>query len=594
MKKKTFRWYNSIRIKIPAIIILIIIIPVIIFWQYNSNNLKKNIMDNTEVIVESGLSNLSISIEYMLNKVTNFAKLQVNDKELLTLLDSYLDAPEDEREKARSQLTLYLTQQVIDSDLVASAYIVELGGENIVTTVYGAKEVSVNTEEGQIIYDQYRDSKVNVISWYTAPNGLGNGAVALSYIRPIALQNTKYSNISLICNMDNAELSEMINAITLDESFVMVTSYDGEVMLSAGTDAEAFAADADFEALKTRLESGSSVMNIGGKDYLVVNKRSLQTSWNYIEAVPLDVVYGDLYSQLSMIYVIAVISICVSVLGALIVAGYVVKPIKRLVGGMNQTGKGELVALPDTSRNDELGFMLNGYNTMVRKLKSLIDELYIKELLRKEAELLSLQSQINEHFLYNVLNSIYCIAKRENAEDSAEMIGILSKFFRLSLSKGREFVTIGDIIQLIQYYLWIQKVRYGERFLFDITVSPGLTGKYVLKYLFQPIVENAVLHGIESKNGEGHINISFEQLDGQLLFRVRDNGVGISAEKLEELYKVFSQHTKIEGDNFALKNINAQIKMVYGEEFGLQIKSDPRSDTEVGFVIPLKESGDIK
>ncbi len=592
--KKTFRWYNSIRIKIPAIIILIIIIPVIIFWQYNSNNLTKNVMDNTEVIVESGLSNLSISIEYMLNKVTNFAKLQVNEKELMSLLDSYLNAPKDEREKARSQLTLYLTQQVLDSDLVESAYIVELGGENIVTTVYGAKEVPVNTEEGQMIYDQYRDSKVNVISWYTAPNALDNGAIALSYIRPITLQNAEYPDISLICNMDNAELFEMINSITLDESFVMVTSYDGEVTLSAGTNEEAFAEDAEFEALKTSLESGSSVMNIGGRDYLVVNKRSLQTSWNYIEAVPLDVVYGDLRSQLSMIYVIAVISICVSVLGALIVAGYVVKPIKQLVGGMNQTGKGELVALPDTSRNDELGFMLNGYNTMVRKLKSLIDELYIKELLRKEAELLSLQSQINEHFLYNVLNSIYCIAKRENAEDSAEMIGILSRFFRLSLSKGHEFVTIGDIIQLIKYYLWIQKVRYGERFLFDITVSPGLAGKYVLKYLFQPIVENAVLHGIESKNGEGYIHISFEQLDGQLLFKVCDNGVGISAEKLEELYKVFSQHTKIEGDNFALKNINAQIKMVYGEEYGLRIKSDPRIETEVGFVIPLKESGDIK
>ena len=593
MKRSKFRWYNSIRIKIPAVIVLIIMIPVLIFWQFNYNNMINNVRSNTEVIVQSGLSNLSLNIEFMLNKITTFATEQVNDDQFVKLLEDYIGARPEERQKARSQLTLYLSQSVLESKMVDSAFIMVEDGENIVTTVYGAKELSVHSPDGAKIYSEYKKDKINTIAWFSAANPLNGNEPTLSYIRPVRLHNTAFPSVSLICNMDSGDLNKMIKSITLTDSYVLVSDYNRKVMLSSDNALmrNDINSDPTFELLKKNTDSSAFLTNIKDRQYLVVSKTSLQTSWNYKEIVPMDVLYGNLQSQMYMIYIIAVISILVSILGALIVTRYVTRPIKELVGGLKRMEEGDLTTLHNIKRNDELGMTIRGFNTMVQKLRSLIDELYVKELLRKEAQVRSYQSQINEHFLYNVLNSICCIAKKENATDSADMIGILSKFFRLSLAKGHEFITVRDVEELIKYYMWIQKVRYGERFSYEIHTEPAILDCYVLKYLFQPIVENAVLHGIESRQGEGIIHISFKQEDGLLAFNVRDNGVGLTAEKIEELYRVFGQHTKIEGDNFALKNINAQIKIIYGEEYGLCINSIPLQETEVSFKIPLKESG---
>ena len=591
---RAFKWYHSIRIKIPLFLVLMLIIPVVIFWQYSNSNTMTNITDNTSLIIESGLSNLSLSVEHMTNEISSFARTETNDPTLIALIKDYLDAREDQKIIFRSQLTLYLQQRVLENELVDSAYIVIEDRDSIITTEQGAKELSVDTPSGRSIYDMYAQLRVNVIAWFTAHDNFDpNDGQLLSYIRPVQIKDKHYPNVSLICNKKIEDISDMVGSITLNDGRVIVSNYDGDIMFKSANDSTADLTDEEFiKVIKANMDKTVFSQMINGQEYLVVQHTSLQTSWNYAEMVPTHTLYGSAQSQMSLIYALVIFCVLGSVAGALVVTQYVIRPINRLNSGFIKLGSGDLIALPPARRNDELGFMLQGYNSMVSKLKSLINELYVKELLRKQAQLLSLQSQINEHFLYNVLNSIYCIAKKENAEQSADVIQILSRFFRQTLSKGHDFVTVRDVVSLIECYMFIQKTRYESRLEFDIIVDPELESKYVLKYLFQPIVENAVLHGIESKNGAGYIRISFCMQGDLLSFRVYDNGVGLTEEKIAELSETFEKETSIKGDNFALKNINAQIRMAYGEEYGLNIKSIYQKETEVSFDIPIRESSE--
>ena len=587
---KEIRWHNSISIKIPLIILAIIIIPVFIFWQYNYKNLLDNATDKTKIIVESSLNNLSQSIEYTLKKNSDYATDQVNDPEFIGLIEDYMKSDGDEKTMARGRLTLYLNQQMLNTNLFDSAIIIFEEGDKILTTKQGLKEIEIDSVIGKRIFDEYFLHNESKIGWYTTQNYLHFGEPTLSYMRPINLPNEPDMHVSLICNMDNEDIFKMINSEDYQGSFLVISGYNGQVMLSSYRQliGQNIYDDLRFEQLDSMEQNNSFMVEYQGEDYLVVYTTSLQSSWNYIKAVPTDIIYEPYRDQLNMIYILAAISVIVSIFGSIIITRYVVKPINKLVSGFKKMEKGSLNELESIKRNDELGYMFDGYNSMVNKLRSLIDELYIKELLRKEAQIRSMQSQMNEHFLHNVLNSIYCIAKKEKAEDTGEMINILSKLFRMSLSQGREFVTVRDIIQLINYYLWIQKARYGDRLMFKVEADDEVLDSYVLKYLFQPIVENAVLHGIESKKGEGTIHVKFEKAREMLNFEVEDNGVGLSEKKRQELYDVFENHNVIKGDNFALKNINAQIKIVYGEEYGIRIKSVSNKKTIIGFTIPLK------
>ncbi len=587
---KEIRWHNSISFKIPLIILAIIIIPVFIFWQYNYMNLLDNATDKTKIIVESSLNNLSQSIDYTLKKNSDYATDQVNDPEFIGLIEDYLSSDGDEKTIARGRLTLYLNQQMLNTNLFDSAIIIFEEGDKILTTKQGLKEIEIDSVIGKRIFDEYFLHNESKIGWYTTQNYLHYGEPTLSYMRPIKIPSEPDMNVSLICNMDNEDIFKMINSEDYQRSFLVISGYNGQVMLSSYRQliGQNIYDDLKFEQLDSMEQNNSFMVDYQGEDYLVVYTTSLQSSWNYIKAVPTDIIYEPYRDQLNMIYILAAISVIVSIFGSIIITRYVVKPINRLVSGFKKMEKGSLNELENIKRNDELGYMFDGYNTMVKKLRSLIDELYIKELLRKESQIRSMQSQMNEHFLHNVLNSIYCIAKKEKAEDTGEMINILSKLFRMSLSQGREFVTVRDIIQLINYYLWIQKARYGERLMFKVEADNEILDSYVLKYLFQPIVENAVLHGIESKKGDGTILVKFKKAGDMLNFEVEDNGVGLTEKKRRELYDVFENHNVIKGDNFALKNINAQIKIVYGEEYGINIKSVSNKKTVIGFNIPLK------
>ncbi|MCM2531271.1 sensor histidine kinase [Neobacillus pocheonensis] len=260
----------------------------------------------------------------------------------------------------------------------------------------------------------------------------------------------------------------------------------------------------------------------------------------------------------------------------------------------------ELVPIPEVTSSLEISELNKTYNKMVEKTNHLIQEVYEKELLRSRTELKALQAQINPHFLYNTLNALYWSLEEKGQEELAEIVITLSDLSRYTIgnSKTGEWVTICDELNHIDGYLQLIKMRLGDRLHWDISVPSEYMGVNIPKLIIQPLVENAILHGIEKTRKEGVVSITVEKQDNSsnLLITVKDNGPGIDSEALQELNLAIEHEgvSSFKGMGMALTNVNKRIKLYYAGSnlIRLRLNSEKGRGTMVMFEIPAKGIGD--
>lgn len=247
------------------------------------------------------------------------------------------------------------------------------------------------------------------------------------------------------------------------------------------------------------------------------------------------------------------------------------------------------------NRTDEIGQMYRSYEQLQNRLNTLIKEIYVRNLEKKDAELALLQSQINPHFLYNTLDSINWLALANNQDEISEMITALSDTFRLSLMKNNSsFVSIEDEIQYIKSYLVLQKFRYAERLTYEFEIPEDLHGLYVPRFILQPVIENSLKHGIDQLEGGGTIQIQFE-ISTYLYIRVINDGNQINLEKMKHLLYFDPKSTDIlafEKGGYGVQNIHRRIKFICGEPFGLSY-SKTETKTICQILLPFKTQEDI-
>ncbi len=239
---------------------------------------------------------------------------------------------------------------------------------------------------------------------------------------------------------------------------------------------------------------------------------------------------------------------------------------------------------------EEIEVLNKSFNQMVEKIGNLVEDIHTEELNLRAAELRVLQEQINPHFLYNTLDNIIWLAESKKTDEVVMMVSSLSTFFRTSLSKGREFVSVKEETEHIRSYLEIQQFRYRDILDYEIAIPEEYYGYEVIKLTLQPLVENALYHGIKNKRGKGHITVSAERCADVLIFKVKDNGIGMDKQRLAEVCAMLKEdgNTKKENDGFGLFNVNQRIQLHYGTEYGLKVQSTYGEETEVWVRIPVR------
>ena len=313
--------------------------------------------------------------------------------------------------------------------------------------------------------------------------------------------------------------------------------------------------------------------NTPPEGWIVQSVNNSESGWDIVHVVKRSTLIKNTYLIGVTTGLISVIIIFVIIALSIVLSNTINKPLKNLQNAITSVAKGNL-EVKEQFEDDEIGLIGNQFKHMVKQNTELKEKIYNLTLKQKEAELKVLQAQINPHFLYNTLDSIYWLAKIRNADDVAQMAESLAEIFKLSLNNGNEITTVGNEIKHISNYLTIQNIRYKNRFEVNMRIDDSLLSCSILKLLLQPIVENAIYHGLEPKVGEGHISISGSRVDDRIVFEIQDDGVGFDVDK-----------TKFTG--YALKNVQDRIKLYYGEEYGLGIESVRNLWTKVTVNIPF-------
>jgi two-component system sensor histidine kinase YesM len=270
------------------------------------------------------------------------------------------------------------------------------------------------------------------------------------------------------------------------------------------------------------------------------------------------------------------------------------KPLMQILKSMRELQMGDFEQKVQIELKDEIGQLGNGYNIMVMRIKELIQNVYESELSTKEAELRLLQSQINPHFLYNTLNNISWLLHREGSADMAEMIQKMSDFFRFSLNQGADLITLDKELQIIENYLFLSKIRFGSKLTYSIDTDEQLKSLFIPKLILQPLVENAIVHGIEPMQGQGFVHINIHQHEDEVLFVITDNGMGISPAVLEQLLQgLNAEKTASKTDAihaFALINVRDRIINQFGRQSRIEITSKESLGTTITVRIALSDA----
>ncbi|GAU77273.1 sensor histidine kinase [Fusibacter sp. 3D3] len=329
-----------------------------------------------------------------------------------------------------------------------------------------------------------------------------------------------------------------------------------------------------FIELKNMKDGYDSKRNLLTKHYPIKG-----TNWMLVGTSMLEGLSRVRRQIFETVVLIGLILILIALGSGLLIAVKITRPFKALENAMSDLEKGLLKVPLDENGCYEVENLTRHFNQMADRIEQLLRDIKNNEKYLRTYELNALHSQINPHFLYNTLDSIVWMAE---FNDSAKVIAItkaLAQFFRLSLSKGEELITLKDEVAHVAQYLFIQKQRYGEQLQYEIVESEALSHVKVPKIIIQPIVENAIYHGIRNLENEGLIQIKTYQEIQNLVILITDNGVGFDAERI--------QRGDIKLGGIGLQNVNQRLKLYYGENSGLKIESVKGKGTEVKLVIPI-------
>lgn len=308
--------------------------------------------------------------------------------------------------------------------------------------------------------------------------------------------------------------------------------------------------------------------------YLFSSVTNYTTGWSIVNVVEKNELSEESKGIRLISFLVAGCVLIVGFIMARIISRTISQPLKQLENTIAQVGEGER-HITEEFDYSEVGRIGQKFKEMVNTNLELSEHLMAVKLNEREAELLLLQSQINPHFLYNTLDSLYFVAIMHGDDQMAEMVEALSDNFKLALNNGNKYIKIADSVKWMQGYMKLQNMRYNNRFELFVDISREILQRETITFIFQPFIENAMYHGLEPKIGKGKISLRGWQEQNNMIFTIEDDGVGIDdMSRLENGYGV--------------RNVIERIKLNYGEKYGVTFESSPGKGTKVTIVVPVK------
>lgn len=339
-------------------------------------------------------------------------------------------------------------------------------------------------------------------------------------------------------------------------------------------------------------EDGTIVESFNDEERVVTTKTVGYTGWKIVAVTPMKDITEN-YSHMRIFLVLIIFfGVLILTIINIVVSSRIATPIKSLENKVRKFEEGVRNIDFSTSGSYEVKHLGKAINSMVAQMNLLMDNIVREQELKRKTELDALQAQINPHFLYNTLDSIVWMVEGERYEGAVTMVTALARFFRISLSKGKNVIKLKDELEHVSNYLTIQNIRYKNKFSYKIQAEDDVLDLACIKLVVQPLVENAIYHGMEYMDGDGEIDIKAYSENNEAIIEVRDNGPGMTEDIVESLLK--KVHASKKGSGVGIRNVNERIKLYFGSIYGLEINSEPDDGTSIKIHIPIIKYDDYE
>lgn len=571
--KKLLHWFNGIKLRYKLAIFysLFCFLPVMLLFLLSFLQMRSIIDDKEKLNLQSYLQQSVSSMDRTLDGYNSLSDYIAFDRTLAEAFSMEYGTPYEQYEQ--------LTQKV-DPILRSSSY---FHG--------GMQRITIYTDNGMVKRDTTVApvSEIEETDWYqkTLEHPGLNWFVnypekTLFSARKLAFSGAREGVNILYMDVDYQKLFTPYAETLISECGLYITDQEGKLVFEesrfSGKNQNYDLTYSEFLEQRDR----------GSADYTILCEQSNTTGWTVWLYQPVGLAGESMRPIGVMAGVTILICIFAAVLAYFITSGMVSGRIERLTCLMQEVQEGSMDMQVGSDDRDEIGMLYRGFGSMMKRIRTLINEVYLSKITQKEAELKALQAQINPHFLYNTLSLINWKALAAGEEDISRMTLAMSTFYRTALNRGRNVLQVEAELSNTRAYLEIQSMLHDGDFDYEIEVQPEILQCESLNLILQPLVENAIHHGIEEKtDGRGKISVRGWKEDNCVWFMVEDNGVGMEQ-------KVADKILTMESKGYGVRNVDERIRLCYGEKYAMKVESVVGKGTKMTIHFPAKQLVDIQ
>ena len=590
LKKIRDKIFSSIRTSLIVSFSILILSALLVFLFVSLNYTQDRILNNSISYTTQIIDLINHDIDSYIDYMENISLLVSNNNDVQQYLFAQTTSPEQQKTlfgRIQAQFKTVIESRSDISNIVvfsnSGRSIVNTGNEvlNEYISLYDLEWAmeAIKRDDGTSLSSSHVQNMIrNKYQWVVTlsraiRNPYTNERAGLFFI------DLNYDIISDLC--ENNSMGDMGYIYILDEDGNVIY-HPQQQLIYSGLKEERIQ-----EVLKS--DSRYFVTNEGDHSRLYTISKSEKTGWTVVGvAYTAELMKGKEETQL--IYLLtAGILLAGAVIIAIVMSSTITKPIKVLKDSMKEVEKGNFESANiELHSKNEIGSLSNSFNVMTQEIQNLMEQNIVEQRQKRKSELKALQSQINPHFLYNTLDSIIWMSEGGKTKEVVLMTSSLAKLMRQSFSNQAETVSIDKEIEYVRSYLTIQKMRYKDKLEFEISIDESIRHAEIVKLVLQPIVENAIYHGIKYKDEIGLIRIEGFEKDGKIVIMIKDNGAGMDKETLEHILEENKENYRSNG--VGIYNVHMRLQLYYGPDYGIKYESRLGAGTIATVTIPVRQS----
>lgn len=572
---------NSLQKKIFVLALLLMFIPLVLFTVFNINASIKSAEGNYKSTLIFGMKKAGSVVESLFKEIEQASLFVMTDREAKEFLQEEIKA-DNAYETSVEMNRVYNSLNYLKNsgEAIDSIQILGVNGR-ILSNGYFPQSITEN--------DWERAVQLNGQAFWSVETGDGLSPKTegehIYQLRVLKDPNDTEDTVGVVkIYMNETPLDTLFLNEEADYTSYFIADPEGNVHYESVSENGPQAPEHPISSARLAGADGDTfTITENGKKLYVTPYYLDACGWFvYSLSEPAAIQHQLKNAVLQLLFLgISCMIFCICI--ALLISRKMCMPLIRITSHMKLLEEGDFSARVAVTGNDEISLLSRQFNKMAQRIQSLIEEVYVVNLRKKELELRALQAQVNPHFLYNTLDMIYWTAKMEHASETGDMINSLSQFFRQALSGKEEFTTVENEIEHLRYYIILRR-QSRKMFDFDLKVDEELLRCRVIKFVLQPLVENAVLHGIRDKDS-GKIEVAVFAENDRVIYTISDNGQGVDVPDMNRLMKSAEENHR----GFGIKNINDRIQLVYGCDFGIHFENISSGGTKVTVVQPRRE-----